>query len=187
MGERSCKIVDCVEESQTRGLCSKHYNRWIRYGTPYYASKFFDPEETFQVNTIWKGDCLIWTGRKNDDGYGVMKIAGKAIGAHRYAWEREHGTIPKEPRREVDHKCHTPACVNKNHLRLATPGQNNSNLKGLTKANTTGHRNVSLLPNGKYRVLVKNKHFGCYSDLEEAAKIAEQARLELFGEFAGRG
>src|ERR1035441_1521681 len=37
--------------------------------------------------------CRIWQLRKNKDGYGVEKVNGKSVLAHRVAYERLHGEI----------------------------------------------------------------------------------------------
>lgn len=70
------------------------------------------------------GECWIWLGPRNHDGYG---ITGQKERAHRVAYEAKVGPIP--PGAELDHTCHTAdggcpggpscvhrACVNPAHL-----------------------------------------------------------------------
>ena len=119
-----------------------------------------------------------------------MMVDGSRVRAHRYAWERENGPIPKGL--YIDHKCHTPACCNVAHLRLATSAQNNRNKSGVRADSTSGHRGVCWEKGaGKWRVQItldgRKIHIGYFTDVEEAAEAARAAREELYGEFAGRG
>lgn len=186
---KTCSIEGCDKPASSRGWCHTHYTRWYRHGDPNVRLCAASPEETFRKYTEWSGNCLIWTGYKNNNGYGVMSIDGVVKYAHRYAWERTSGNIPNG--KSVDHICHTPACVNKKHLRLSSHTQNMWNLSGpATNNQSSGVRNVYRSGN-RWRVQVKKNGilnwFGTYATVEEAAVVAEQARLELFGEFAGRG
>jgi len=118
-----------------------------------------------------------------------MRTDKGTILVHRYAWERVRGKIPDSM--EVDHICWHPACVNVDHLRLASRAQNVSNRNGAQANNRhTGIRDV--YPNHhRFQVrLTRNgerRYFGTYSTIEEAAEVAERARYELFGEYGGRG
>lgn len=118
-----------------------------------------------------------------------MSIDNRNKYAHRYAWERVNGAIPEG--KVVDHICHTPTCVNVRHLRLSSHTQNMWNLSGPSNNNqSSGVRNV-YRAGKRWGVQVKKNGvlhwFGTYATVEEAAVVAEQARLDLFGEFAGRG
>lgn len=188
MTKRTCLIDGCSNKVRTRGWCEKHYYRWYRHGDPLITKSFTSPEESFSDRTEWRGDCLVWTGSKMAAGYGRIDVNGVRVLAHRYSWEKTNGTIPDNV--EVDHKCHNKTCVNVEHLRLATISQNRSYLRGAQRNSATGVRNVH--PNGdKWRVRVKKHgkeyYFGIYDDIKEAAAVAEQARKDLFGDFAGRG
>lgn len=147
------------------------------------------PEEAFEARTERRGECLIWVGAGNGVGYGRIWVGGTSIYAHRFAWERENGPIP--PKTRVDHREHCDTrCVEVSHLRLATVAQNGQNRGPGSGGSKTGKRNV--YPNGKgFSVKLKKDgevlRYGTYPTLEEAVQVAEKARAEQFGEFAGRG
>ncbi len=69
------------------------------------------------------GDCLIWTGAVDKNGYGLFQIESRrTIRAHRWAHESATGETPKY----VLHACDTPPCVNPLHLSSGTARQNSA-------------------------------------------------------------
>ena len=167
-----------------------HYKRWRTHGDPRGGGRRYStPEEAFAARTERRGECLIWTGAKDSDGYGLLQVNGRITGAHRYAWECENGQIPDWM--VIDHICHNRTCVDVDHLRLATRHQNNSN-----RAGVSGFRKHNLprgvCPNGpNYMARVGHLgvtyYLGTYATPEEASAVAVRARHDLFGEFAGEG
>lgn len=72
-------------------------------------------------------DCIEWElsrniKTKNRFDYGQVRVGKKMKKAHRVAWEKEKGPIPKGML--VLHKCDNPPCVNINHLFLGTHSTN---------------------------------------------------------------
>lgn len=184
-----CSIEGCSRLAKGYGWCNTHYQRWKRNGDPNkFKPRYTSPEQAFSEQTEWRGECLVWTGLLTDDGYGRIHYNGDTVGVHRYAWETANGPIPSGM--EINHKCWTPNCVNAKHLELATRRQNTAYRDGANTGSYSGIRNVYRVA-GKWLVKVmsggKFYYFGNYNDLNEAAKVAEQARQKLFGEFAGRG
>jgi hypothetical protein len=60
--------------------------------------------------------CLLWTAATTHNGYGVFQVGGRALRAHRHAWESEHGPIPDG--HVVHQACGNRLCVNVEHLEL---------------------------------------------------------------------
>lgn len=66
--------------------------------------------------------CFVFMGSLDDSGYGRVKVNGKAVRAHRLAYELSNGPIPAGLL--VCHTCDTPSCVNPAHLFLGTHQEN---------------------------------------------------------------
>lgn len=61
--------------------------------------------------------CWIWQGAVSSAGYGVFRLGGRLVKAHRLAYALRHGEIPEEL--VLDHvagRCTSARCVNPAHL-----------------------------------------------------------------------
>lgn len=174
-----------------RRMCSRHYQRWRSHGDPHGGRRRYGTaEESLLHRTEWRDGCLVWTGTKNWKGYGQLGAAPHAgTYVHRYVWERENGPIPEGMM--IDHVCWNRACVNLEHLRLATAAENASYKSRARSDSSTGIRNVRRTKSGKYQGLVtkdgRTHHAPPTWDPEEAREDARLLREKLFGTRAGEG
>jgi hypothetical protein len=74
--------------------------------------------------------CHLWAGSTSDWGYGQVRVKGKRVMAHRYAYEKKRGPIP--PGLDLDHLCRVRCCVNPDHLEPVTRRENT--LRGVGQA-----------------------------------------------------
>lgn len=105
-----------------------------------YSKRGRTPEEAFWLKVDRRGpdDCWPWLASLNPEGYGNLRVNGKLVRAHRFAYELLVGPIPEGL--TLDHTCHNSdpncaggspcrhrRCVNPRHLEPATKRQNTLN------------------------------------------------------------
>ena len=123
--------------------------------------------------------CWIWTAYTGPDGYGRISVNDRPMLAHRASYTVHVGPIPEGL--VVDHKCHTPACINPAHLRAITQKQNIENRSGLSSNNRSGYRGVSYwAARSRWRAYVGGKSIGYFDTAREAGEAAAAARTEMF-------
>ena len=66
--------------------------------------------------------CWLWLGAKTHNGYGRFAHGNKTRRAHRWIYEQMVGHIPFGL--TIDHLCNVRACVNPEHMRVTTIGEN---------------------------------------------------------------
>jgi len=116
-------------------------------------------------NVLWKicaaGDCWMWVGWRDKDGYGRVKWDGKGLQAHRVVFELIRRT-PMPKHLVADHLCRNTWCVNPDHLEAVTNQENILRGEGLAALNARKER----CPNGHeyYRAGRKRRCRICTSD-----------------------
>lgn len=138
-----CSVDGCISPSLARGWCSKHYQRWSKYGDPLgeAAPRPAEPPVTRFWPKVYRygvGGCWYWLGSLFGGGYGRFCLShGEAVLAHRYAYEQVVGSIPDGL--ELDHLCLVKWCVNPAHLEPVTSQENTRRWAALITHCPAGH------------------------------------------------
>ena len=115
------KIVTCCNrEYFAKGLCKRHYAK--EHYRKYHPKKFESDSDRFFHYVSKTGDCWLWTGGISHKGYGLFRLRGTHVAAHRYSYEKTVGEIPKGL--QLDHLCRVRHCVNPSHLEAVTAREN---------------------------------------------------------------
>lgn len=180
----ACAFEGCAKKHLAGGFCAGH-RRQFQSGKPLrdLRESGLSVEDRFRTYVDTSGDCHEWMGARFEKGYGNFNLPAGAISAHRFAFEMANGQIPKGL--EVDHICLNRACVNPDHLRLATRKQNMENRAGVLPSSQTGIRGVTYRRNRDKWIAYavhygKTKYFGTFDSSDEAAAAATAGRLALF-------
>ena len=124
----ACSI--CGSPAKGLGYCSKHYQNYIRLGTPFCRQKntieiFLNKINSLPLN---QEGCKIWSEGNDRDGYGFFCIDKIIYRVHRLLY------ITLQPGDYeglvIRHICDTPACCNINHLTVGTTQDNTDDMVG---------------------------------------------------------
>jgi hypothetical protein len=187
MSQRICTFDGCVRPQKALGYCNGHYVQQ-RHGKPLTALRRraiagMELRDRLDIYTDKAGECWLWTITRDNNGYGRVTVDGKSIKAHRMAYELAYGPISKGL--EIDHKCHTPACVRPEHLRVATTKENQENRAGAQANSKSGVRGVTRsAASRKWQAQVRHNgqlfYLGQFATVEEAEAVVIAKRNELF-------
>lgn len=141
-----CAEHSCENNIVSRGYCQVHYYR------RYYRGEFREiqrrspgePLKFLLANVLYRDEqCLLWPFYLSPDGYGRVTVDGKGCGAHRAMCTFVHGPPPFAGAHAA-HSCKNgrKGCVAPNHLRWATPSENEAD-KQLHGTSPSGERNWS--------------------------------------------
>jgi hypothetical protein len=152
-------------------------------------------EERFWPRVQKTETCWLWTGSRNEWGYGTLcKTKTEPAGlAHRLVFKLSGITIPEG--KVVDHICRVRNCVNPKHLRIVTPAENateNSTSPGAINKRKThcnrGHAleggNVQVLPHKRLCLICARISYRKYGQKRRAALASkrQEAQISLFHE-----
>jgi hypothetical protein len=88
-----------------------------------YPTSLPEPYLSRFLSKIDKTDgCWLWKSAIARNGYGVFRLAGKTVYAHRLSFAIHRGS--PSPLLVIDHLCRTRNCVNPDHLRELDRGEN---------------------------------------------------------------
>jgi hypothetical protein len=128
---RACCVEDCALEAKCKGMCKKHYSRFVRTGSPLGSPKYGAAKRFLaEVVLPYQGDdCLAWPFAKTKEGYGLVHVGKDNRLVSRIACEDEHGPSPTN-KHEAAHSCGNGhlGCVTRKHLRWATRAENRQDM-----------------------------------------------------------
>jgi hypothetical protein len=123
---------------------------------------------------------------KAEDGRITVGFKGRLIRAHIIVWAHVTGQWPLH---RIDHKNRIASDNRWNNLRPVDQSQNMANITRPNKANTSGYRGVSFVPEtGKWKARIKcrGKTFviGSFENKEIAFNAYKKASVNLRGQFS---
>ncbi len=115
----SCCIKDCHKPLHAGGMCGMHYRRYVKYGDPTVVKQpqyHGLPLVERLMKRVEKTDyCWLWTGSKDQKGYGRLNVGGIPLLVHRVLYQQLMG-VTLTRKQFVCHKCDNPICCNPAHL-----------------------------------------------------------------------
>lgn len=132
----TCSVEGCSGAFRTRGMCNKHYKRWLNHGHPAeLRHRIFGSVLHRVLSCIVPGEnCWDWSGHLSE-GYPRIGMNGRLVLVHRWWYAFLNGPIPDGL--TIDHACHNGTgcpggptcphrrCLNPSHLEAVTLRENN--------------------------------------------------------------
>lgn len=129
---RRCSVDGCDATGRLiRGWCSKHYQRWSKFGDPNTVTVIrlrngASDEDRFRIHVDDSGGpdaCHPWMGARLRADYGSFHANGHSIQAHRWILGHIRGKHLTGDELALHH-CDNPPCVNPRHLYVGDHVQN---------------------------------------------------------------
>ena len=145
-------MLDSMNKTELQKQMNKeHTKRMITLGLTCRVGE--TPEAIIRNRTEKVGLCWIWTGFKNNSGYGQTSFKGKSWRAHRLLYYLFKGPIANGM--TIDHLCQNKACVNPEHLQVVSSSENIARRTKKKKKCLFGHH-----IKGKNRMICYLKRYG---------------------------
>lgn len=161
--------------------CSKEFRSFSKWQTVCSVDCRFDT-----YKTVADG-CWEWAGPLNTQGYGVLFLnhnyaSGRRMvkSAHRYSYEKYVGPIPDSLC--IMHTCDNPKCVNPEHLRVGTWGDNNRDRSTKGRSGTKVYTDADKANYSKIFRGSGNANAKLTDDLARQIKYAEGATHKALAE-----
>lgn len=100
----------------------------------------------FFQKVVQSDGCWAWTGNRNAEGRGLVRIDKVVYYAYRVAYTLEVGQIPDG--KHICHRCDNPSCVRPSHLFVGSHADNMRDMAskgralGWVRSNGEGHHNA---------------------------------------------
>lgn len=174
---RLCSIPDCGKPTKSGACpyCDRHYRANLRYGNPLVVKKKHteagEPNRWLLGHAKHTGqECLEWPFAISRWGYGFVQVGEQKRVASRVMCETAHGDAPTSSH-EAAHFCGNKLCVNPNHLRWATPSENQMDRVAHETSNRGSRHGLSKLTPEKVKQIRHLAKIG-QTHKEIAAKMA---------------
>lgn len=176
--KNNCNIDGCDNSSRTRGMCVKHYTRWIRNGDPTISLRARDGRAKHPLHKTYKSlknRCFNPNepAYKDYGGRGIT-VCDRWLGVNGF-WHfvEDMGDKPS-PSHSVD-RIDNGSDYSPENCRWADKHTQAINTRNVYRAS-----GFTIRKNGKFRVRIRynnvSKHLGDYKTAEEAIEVYNTAR-----------
>jgi hypothetical protein len=119
----------------------------------------------------FKSECWIWQLKTTTKtGYGVVRVGGKDLLAHRWHYEQVNGPIPVGL--QIDHLCRVRDCVNPDHMQVVSPQENTRrSLAGKVTSNLQDEMIYALAMTGNFSNAEIGRRFGVTRETVRLIKL----------------
>lgn len=147
-----------------------HNSRGMNRSKPYKDIRFIPEDRGFKTM------CWIWQlKRAARTGYGVVRVGGRDLLAHRWEYERANGPIPEGL--QLDHLCQVRECVNPDHLEPVTPKENTRRSAAAKLSDEQAEMIYALAQTGDFSNAAIGRRFGVTRETVRLIKLNGPAEV----------